>query len=435
MANRELLEKVQRIDLESGGAYGSPRIHAVLRRTGQHVGRSRVETLMQRAGLRGLAAVPRRVRTTDSRHNYPIAPNRLARNFTAQRPNQIWLADLTYLPPGEGWLYLAAILDACTSKIVGWSMRDTLHPEIALDALAMALPRQRPGPGLLHHADRGIQYAAEAYPQTLTTAKITPSISRKGNCWDNAPMESFFHTLKIECVPHRVYATKDQARRHLFAYIERFYNSHRLHSALGYRSPAEMERTAALPLHFFGGRALVLTGLRVSEIIGLQWQDVDLAGETLCLRRGVVNQEVTALKTAGSARLLPLPKAVIEALVRWKQVAFFSALEDWVFASPHSGGRQPYWPGTLLQKVLQPTARELGITKRVGWHTFRRSFATLLHASGASVKTTQELMRHSTPNVTLGVYAQAVSSEKRNAQAHIAGLILDPKRESLEVSA
>ena len=244
-ANRQLLEEIRRIHLESSGTYGSPRIHAVLRRTGQFVGRSRIEILMRCAGLRGLAALPRRAGTTDSRHTYPIAPNRLARNFTAEKPNQIWLADLTYIATGEGWLYLAAILDGCTRKIVGWSMRDTLHTEIALDALAMALERQRPGAGLIHHSDRGIQYAAEAYRQTLAAANITPSMSRKGNCWDNAPMESFFHTLKTERVHHRIHATKEQARRDLFAYIEGFYNSHRLHSALGYRSPAEMERAAA----------------------------------------------------------------------------------------------------------------------------------------------------------------------------------------------
>jgi putative transposase len=244
-ANRQLLEQIRRIHIDSSGTYGSPRVHAALRRTGQLVGRSRVETLMRGAGLHGLAALPRRARTTDSRHNYPIAPNRLARNFTAQVPNQVWLADLTYIATGEGWLYLAAILDGCTRKIVGWSMRDTLHTEIALDALAMALERQRPGAGLIHHSDRGIQYAAEAYRQTLAAANITPSMSRKGNCWDNAPMESFFHTLKTERVHHRIYATKEQARRDLFAYIEGFYNSRRLHSALGYLSPAEMERTAA----------------------------------------------------------------------------------------------------------------------------------------------------------------------------------------------
>ena len=145
---------------------------------------------------RGLAALPRRARTTNSRHGYPIAPNRLARNFEAAAPNQVWLADLTYIPTGEGWLYLAAILDLHTRKIVGWSMRQTLHTEIALDALNMAVERQRPAPGLIHHSDRGIQYAAEAYRSALARSGITPSMSRKGDCWDNAPMESFFHTLK-----------------------------------------------------------------------------------------------------------------------------------------------------------------------------------------------------------------------------------------------
>jgi transposase InsO family protein len=188
--------------------------------------------LMRRAGLHGLAALPRRTRTTDSRHNYPIAPNRLARNFTAQAPNQVWLADLTYIPTGEGWLYLAAVLDVYTRKIVGWSMRDTLHTEIALEALTMALERQSLAAGLLHPSDRGMQYAAEAYRQVLATANIIPSMSRKGHCWDSAPMESFFHDLKTERVHHRIYATRDQARRDLFAYIEGFYHSHRLHSAI-----------------------------------------------------------------------------------------------------------------------------------------------------------------------------------------------------------
>lgn len=200
---------------------------------------------MRRAGIRGLAALPRRTRTTDSRHGYPIAPNRLGRNFTAARPNQVWLADLTYIPTGEGWLYLAGILDMHTRKLVGWSMRKTLPTEIAIDALSMAVQRQRPAPGLIHHSDRGIQYAAEAYRSALARSGITPSMSRKGDCWDNAPMESFFHTLKTERVHHRIYATRAEARRDLFGYIEGFYNSRRLHSALGYLSPAEMERRAA----------------------------------------------------------------------------------------------------------------------------------------------------------------------------------------------
>jgi len=244
-ANRDLLVDIRRIHHESSGCYGSPRVHAVLRRHGRRIGRARIERLMRRAGLRGLAALPRRTRTTDSRHGYPIAPNRLGRNFVASAPNQVWLADLTYIPTGEGWLYLAAILDMHTRKIVGWSMRETLHTEIALEALDMAIKRQRPAHGLLHHSDRGIQYAAKAYRSMLARSAITPSMSRKGDCWDNAPMESFFHTLKTERVHHRVYDTRAQARYDLFGYIEGFYNSRRIHSALGYISPAEMERRAA----------------------------------------------------------------------------------------------------------------------------------------------------------------------------------------------
>jgi putative transposase len=200
---------------------------------------------MRRAGLRGLAALARRARTTDSCHGYLIAPNRLARNFQATAPNQIWLADLTYIPTAEGWLYLAAILDMHTRKIVGRSMRQILHAEIAIDALSMAIQCQRPPPGLIHHSDRGIQYAAEAYRQTLATSGITPSMSRKGDCWDNAPMESFLQTFKTERVHRRLCATRDQARRDLFRYMEDFYNPRRLHSTLGYLSPEEMERRAA----------------------------------------------------------------------------------------------------------------------------------------------------------------------------------------------
>jgi transposase InsO family protein len=243
--NRALLNDIRCAHAESGGCYGAPRVHAALRAAGRYVGRHRVARLMRLAGLRGLAAIPRRVRTTDSRHDYPIAPNRLRRNFMATAPNQVWLADLTYIRTGEGWLFLAALIDMHTRKVVGWSMRETLHASIALEALEMAIKRQRPAPGLVQHSDRGIQYAADEYRQALAAAKITPSMSRKGNCLDNAPMESFFHTLKVERVHHRVYATRDEARRDLFAYIEGFYNSRRLHSAIGYRSPADMERMAA----------------------------------------------------------------------------------------------------------------------------------------------------------------------------------------------
>jgi putative transposase len=208
----------------AAGTYGSPRVHAVLRGHGRRVGRSWVERLMRRAGLRGLAALPRRTRKTDSGHGYSIAPNRLARNFQAAAPGQVWLADLAYIPTGEGWLYLADILDMHTRKLVGWSMRDTLHAQIALGALTMAVERQKPAPGRIHHSDRGIQYSAAAYRSALAQSGITPSMSRKGDCWDHAPMESFFHTLKTEQVHHRVYATRAEAQRDLFGYIEGFYN-------------------------------------------------------------------------------------------------------------------------------------------------------------------------------------------------------------------
>ena len=243
--NRSLLAEIRRMHAESSGCYGAPRIHATLRAAGRRVGRHRIARLMRRNGLRGLAAMPRRVRMTDSRHDYPIAPNRLRRDFAASAPNQVWLADLTYIRTGEGWLFLAALIDMHTRKVVGWSMRETLHASIAIEALEMAIKRQRPPAGLVHHSDRGIQYAADEYRQHLAAAGITPSMSRKGNCLDNAPMESFFHTLKVERVHHRIYATRAEARRDLFAYIEGFYNSRRLHSAIGYRSPADMEKMAA----------------------------------------------------------------------------------------------------------------------------------------------------------------------------------------------
>lgn len=199
----------------------------------------RIAWLMRRAGLRGLAAMPQRVRTADSRHDHPIAPNRLWRNFAAPAPNQLWLADLTCVRTGEGWLFMAALIDICARKVVGRAVRDTLHADIALEALAMAVERQRPAPGLIHRSDRGVQYAADDYRKAVAAAGTTPSMSRKGDCLDNAPIESFLRTLKVERVRHRVCATRDEADRDLFAYIEGFCNSRRLHSATG------LERMAA----------------------------------------------------------------------------------------------------------------------------------------------------------------------------------------------
>ncbi|RKJ98013.1 IS3 family transposase, partial [Pseudoroseomonas wenyumeiae] len=244
--DRALLAEICQAHAKSGGRYGSPRVHAALRADGRRVGRGRIERLMRRHGVRGLVAQRRRVQTTDSRHAFPVAPNLLERQFSAtSRPNQVWMADLTYIATGEGWLYMAAIMDLHTRKIVGWSMRDHLRAELATSALLMAIQRQRPSAGLIQHSDRGIQYACGDYQAALTEAAIIPSMSRRANPLDNAPMESFFHTLKTELVHHRTYATRDEAKRDLFSYVESFYNRQRLHSALDYRTPEQAERQAA----------------------------------------------------------------------------------------------------------------------------------------------------------------------------------------------
>jgi putative transposase len=202
------------------------------------VSRGRVERLMRHHGIRAIMARPRRVRTTDSRHDFPIAPNLLERNFTATAPNRIWLADITYVETDQGWLYLATVLDLYSRKIVGWAMCDHLGADLPLAALRMAISAQRPGAGLIHHSDRGVQYASEDYRKVIQSAGFRPSMSRKADCYDNAPMESFF-------VHHRQYATRAEATRDIFAYIEGFYNRTRRHSAIGYISPIEMELKAA----------------------------------------------------------------------------------------------------------------------------------------------------------------------------------------------
>ena len=244
-ANRELVDDIKRVHRNTNGRYGSPRVHAELRAQGRGASRGRIERLMRRHGIRAIMARPRWVRTTDSRHDFPIAANLLERNFIAAAPNRIWLADITYVETGEGWLYLSTVMDLYSRKIVGWAMRDHLRTELPLAALRMAISAQRPGIGLIHHSDRGVQYASHEYRAALATSAITASMSRKGNCYDNAPMESFFHTLKTERVHHRKYATRAEAQRDIFAYIEGFYNRTRRHSALGYISPLAMERKAA----------------------------------------------------------------------------------------------------------------------------------------------------------------------------------------------
>ena len=244
-ANRDLLDHITRVHRDTHGRYGSPRIHIELKAQGRGVSRGRIERLMRHHGIRAIMARPRRVPTTDSRHDFPIAPNLLQRNFTAAAPNRIWLADITYVDTDQGWLYLATVLDLYSRKIVGWAMCDHLRADLPSAALAMAISAQRPRAGLIHHSDRGVQYASEDYRKVIQSAGFRPSMSRKGDCYDNAPMESFFHTLKTELVHHQHYATREEARRDIFAYIEGFYNRTRRHSAIGYLSPIEMELKAA----------------------------------------------------------------------------------------------------------------------------------------------------------------------------------------------
>jgi len=238
-AEAELRGHIGRIFTARRRVYGAPRVHAELRRGGRRHSRRRVARLMREMGLAARRGRRPRPRTTDSRHALPVAPNLLARDFAAVRPDTVWLADISYLPTDEGWLYLAAIKDMATREIVGWSMADHLRAGLCVDALVMALQRCRPPEGLIHHSDRGVQYASGPYCQVLERHGIKPSMSRKGNCLDNAPMESFFASLKKEHVHPARFRSRAEAKAAVFEYIEVFYNRQRLHSALGYRTPAE----------------------------------------------------------------------------------------------------------------------------------------------------------------------------------------------------
>ena len=233
-----LARRIAAVFAASRRTYGSPRVHAEPRARGVRVGRGRVARLMREGGLS--ATIRRRApRTTDSRHGHPVAPNLLGRRFAADQPDAVWLADISYLPTGEGWLYLAAIKDMATREIVGWSMADSLRADLACDALLMAIRRRRPPRGLLHHSDRGVQYASEPYQAILARHGFRCSMSRRGNCLDNAPMESFFGSLKNELVHRTSFPTRATARRAIFEYIEAFYNRRRRHSALGFLTPAQ----------------------------------------------------------------------------------------------------------------------------------------------------------------------------------------------------
>lgn len=246
--DQRLLIHVRAAHRMSNETYGSPRVHAELAAQGIGCGRKRVERLMREGGL--VAVRPKRFRaTTDSDHDFRIAPNLLGRRFSLEEiggPGRVWASDITYVPTREGWLYLAVVLDLGSRRVVGWSMRQTLEAEIATDALQMALAGRNSEPGLIHHSDRGSQYACHAYRELLEEHGIRASMSRKGDCWDNAVAESFFATLEWELIQQRDWHTRAEARRSIFSYIELWYNRRRRHSTLGYLSPAEYEDQLAL---------------------------------------------------------------------------------------------------------------------------------------------------------------------------------------------
>lgn len=242
LENARLAQTIQLVHQHSRQTYGSPRIHQVLRRRGQACGRNRIARLMRQLQLAGRQRRRYRVRTTDSQHAHPIAPNRLAAQPAPTRPNQVWVADLTYIPTAEGWLYLAGILDLYSRKLVGWAMGPHLDTRLVLASWQMALGRRRPKAGLLFHSDRGSQYASTEFRQALHQHRAVASMSRTANCYDNATMESFWSTLKHELIYRANFRTRAQASAAIFEFIEVFYNQTRLHSSLNYLSPVDFEQ-------------------------------------------------------------------------------------------------------------------------------------------------------------------------------------------------
>ena len=236
-----LAERVREVHEEDRSVYGSPRAHRELKAQGVVCCKNTVAKLMRQQEIR--SKVHRRfvVRTTDSHHDRPVAENVLDREFYPEKPDIVWAADITYISNAEGWVYLAVVIDLCTRKVVGWATANHMRAELPLEALRMALAHHKPAGESLHHSDGGSQYASDANQSLLSEHGIEPSMSRKGNCWVNAVVESFFSTLKRELIHHEDYADLDEARRSLFESIEVFYNRRRLHSMLGYRSPAEFE--------------------------------------------------------------------------------------------------------------------------------------------------------------------------------------------------
>lgn len=239
-ARLAIIRAIEKIFQGSKGAYGSPRIYRQLKALGFRISKRTVELLMREYGIRARKRRAYRT-TTDSRHNHAVSPNLVDRKFDRGRRNYVWLSDITYVPTQTGWAYLATVMDAHTRKIVGWSLTDHLRAELVITALQSALDREHRPQGVIVHSDRGVQYASLEYRKVVTRHSLRQSMSRRGNCWDNAPMESFFDTLKTEHVHHERYRNLADARRHLFYWIEVFYNRQRLHSSLGYKSPCCFE--------------------------------------------------------------------------------------------------------------------------------------------------------------------------------------------------
>lgn len=237
----ELLNHIRIVHEQSRRTYGAPRIHQVLRQRGIHRNPKTIARIMRENRIKSRITPRFKPRTTDSTHRHPVAHNHLDRNFHAAAPNAVWLCDITYIPTAQGFLYLAGVMDLFSRRIVGWSMASHLRSSLVEGALEMALRQRQPQPGLLHHSDRGVQYCCGEYQQLMQAWAMTPSMSRIGDCYDNAPKESFWATLKKELMSDVTFATRQEARAAIFDYIEVFYNRQRIHSSLGYLSPEQFE--------------------------------------------------------------------------------------------------------------------------------------------------------------------------------------------------
>lgn len=236
-----LLRSIEDIYKGSRGTYGSPRIFKVLQGMGQKVSKAKVERTMKFHGIRAKTKKKFRV-TTDSKHNLPVAPNLLRRNFTPGKPNQTWAGDITYCWTREGWLFLAVVVDLFSRQVIGWSLEKTMTTDLVSSALDQAYAKRTPGLGVVFHSDRGSQYCSKSFRKILRRYRMVQSQSRKANCWDNACVESFFHTLKTEALYHEDFKTREEARSFIFEWVEGFYNRNRIHSTLGYKSPVDFER-------------------------------------------------------------------------------------------------------------------------------------------------------------------------------------------------